>query len=54
MFQVMGSQQVMIADTRRLCGLASLLQGMVDPGEVVTTTVKRKFIEEVMDFLSGY
>jgi len=28
------------------------VQGMVDPGEVVTTTVKREFIEEAMDSLA--
>ena len=29
-----------------------MMQGMVDPGEVVTTTVKREFIEEAMDSLA--
>ena len=28
------------------------MQGMVDPGEVVTTTVKREFIEEAMDSMA--
>jgi len=32
--------------------MAVLVQGMVDPGEVVTTTVKREFIEEAMDSLA--
>jgi len=36
-----------------LCvSLAVSLQGMVDPGEAVTTTVKREFIEEAMDSLA--
>jgi len=29
-----------------------MMQGMVDPGEVVTTTVKREFIEEAMDLMA--
>jgi len=28
------------------------MQGMVDPGEVVSTTVKREFIEEAMNSLA--
>jgi len=28
------------------------VQGMVDPGEVVTTTVRREFIEEAMNSLA--
>jgi len=29
-----------------------VVQGMVDPGEMVTTTVKREFIEEAMNSLA--
>jgi len=29
-----------------------VIQGMVDPGEMVTTTVKREFIEEAMNSLA--
>jgi len=29
-----------------------VIKGMVDPGEMVTTTVKREFIEEAMNSLA--
>ena len=35
-----------------LVSLSFVVQGMVDPGEVVSTTVKREFIEEAMNLLA--